>query len=83
MLVLRPSRIAAFIMVPAMLFLVGYAIANVGEYRLEKRTSASYHALPSSSYERLRLIHWPRRIDTEQLDENLDQSEDAHRRQNQ
>lgn len=51
-LVLRPSRIAAFIMVPAMLFLVGYAIANVGEYRLEKRTSASYHALPSSSYER-------------------------------
>lgn len=50
-LVLRLSRIAAFIMVPAMLFLVGYAIVNVSEYRSDKRIDASHSALLVSSYE--------------------------------
>jgi len=47
----RPSRIAAFIMVPFMLLLVSGAVVNVSKYRLDKRTSASHSALPVSSYE--------------------------------
>ncbi len=47
----RPSRIAAFIMVPFMLLLVSGAAVNVSKYRLDKRTSASHSALPVPSYE--------------------------------
>jgi uncharacterized RDD family membrane protein YckC len=50
-LVLRPSRIAALIMVPVMLLLIGCAIVNVSDYRSDERITASHGALPVPSYE--------------------------------
>ncbi len=42
----RPSRVAALIMVPLMLLLVSGAVVNVSKSRFDKRTNASHSTLP-------------------------------------